>query len=278
MLHCLYTYEEGNGTTHYFRDLCNIDCSRKGADPHTLQRVKKAICCIKDEPLFPQILATCRTVHEEAAPILYQENTFSFWSDRLKLDFDHLSRNSKKVCQNLMSYQIDDDDDDVGSKPAISYTKIPSPIKESTLAAFLRRIGPSNASLIRSLELTCFNPYQAADDVILAAHLCVFHTPGLEKLALRVCKKEGIHWDEFPDYYHPDPCSPFSCNGPFKPMYRALQRFVDKITWLRVLDYVYGEDTQIRFQDPDAMFKIGELEEFVAARGVTTRIPDDTER
>lgn len=176
-----------------------------------------------------------------------------------------------------MSYQIDDDDD-VGSKPAIPYTKIPSPIKKSILAAFLRRIGPSNASLILSLELTCFNPYQAADDVILATHLCVFHTPGLEKLALRVCKKEGIHWDEFPDYYHPDPCSPFWCNGPFKPMYRALQRFVNKITWLRVLDYVYGEDTQIRFQEPDAMFKIGELEEFVAARGVTTRVPDYKER
>ena len=276
LLHSFWAYRQENGTTHYHRDSCTIKCSRKGANPHTLQRARKATDCIKDEPLFPEILAICRTVHEEATPILYQENTFSFWSNRLKLEFDHLSRDSKKVCQNLMSYQIDDDDD-VGSKAAIPYTKIPSPIKKSTLAAFLRRIGPHNASLIRSLHLICSNPYQAADDVIIATHLCFFHTFGLEKLTLSVYTKEGIHWQESPDWYHPDWCSPVWCNGPFKPMCRALQRFVDKITWLRVLEYVRGEDMQTRFQDPDAMRQLRGLEEFVAARGVITRVPDDRE-
>ncbi|KAI4219226.1 MAG: hypothetical protein LQ349_008418 [Xanthoria aureola] len=280
LLHSFYTYKQADGTVRYFRDSCTIECSRKGADPHTLQRARKTTGHIKDEPLFPEILATCRTVHEEATPILYQDNTFSFGTNRLNLEFDDLPRNSKKICQNLMSYQIDEDDydDAVGSKPAIPYTKIPSPIKKSTLAAFLRRIGPDNASLIRSLHLTCSNPYQAADDIILATHLCVFHTPGLQKLTLSVYTKEGIYWDESPDWYHPDSCSPFWCNGPFEPMYRALQRFVEKITWLRVLKYVRRMDMQIRFQDPYAMCKIGELEEFVAARGLSTRIPNDTER
>lgn len=60
-------------------------------------------------------------------------------------------------------------------------------------------------------------------------------------------------------------------------MHRALQRFVDKVTWLRVLEYVRGEDMQTRFQDPDAMRQLRGLEEFVAARGAITRVPDDKE-
>lgn len=154
---------------------------------------KKGSAHLRDEPLFPEILASCRTVYEEAAPILYQDNTFSLWTNRLSLEFVHLSRDARRVCQNLMSYQIDDDDDDDESKGATPYTKIPSPIKKSTIAAFLRNIGPYKASLLRGLRLICWNFVQASDNVYLATQLRVFHTPGLETLKLRVYKKEGIH-------------------------------------------------------------------------------------
>ncbi|KAL8671215.1 MAG: hypothetical protein Q9168_004290 [Polycauliona sp. 1 TL-2023] len=223
--------------------------------------------------MFPEILRTCRIICEEATPVLYQENTFAFWSDRIDLDFDHLSRNAKKACRDLMSYIIDDDDKG-NSKIATSYLDIPSPIKESTLAAFLRRVGPYKASLIRGLEIMSFNPVDATDDVILATQLCATHMPDLRELTLRVFTKEGMHWEESPDYYHPDWSSPFWCNGPFKPMHRALERFVDKIGSLQVLKYDVGDDMQFRFEDPDAMVKMHELEVFVKTRAAANRTKD----
>lgn len=154
------------------------------------------------------------------------------------------------------------------------HSKIPPPIRKSTLAAFLRRFGPYNASLIRGLQSI---PVQASDGVIFGTQLCVFHTPGLETLNLRVDVEEGIHWDESPDYYHPDWPSPFWCNGPIKLMYRALQRFVDRVSWLRVLEYERGENMQFSFQEPDAMREIRELEDLVTGRAAVGRTLDDKE-
>ena len=253
-----------------FRTSCTVECSGKWADPHTLRYNRTFTDYSSDDPLYPLVLATCRTVHEEATPILYQDNSFCFWTGHIDLEFDHLSRDAKRVCQDLMSYTIDDDIED-GGKSVKLYSDIRSPVNESTFAAFVRRIGPYNASLIRGLKLTCWNPYEAADDVVFATQLCHFHMPGLQKLKLCVFEKEGIHWDESPDYFHSDWSSPFWCNGPFKPMYRALQRFVDKVTWLKVLEYDMGEGMQFRFEDPHAMSKIHELQDAMKARAAIVK-------
>ncbi|KAI4272054.1 MAG: hypothetical protein LQ337_005585 [Flavoplaca oasis] len=264
--------------TSSFRTPCTIECSRKGADPHTLRYNRTFSDYSSDDPLYPLVLATCRTVHEEATPILYQENTFCFWTDHIDLEFDHLSRDAKRVCQDLMSYTIDGDTNEDVSKSIKLYSDVPSPVNESTFAAFLRRIGPYNASLIRGLKLTCWNPYQAADDVVLATQLCYFHMPSLQSLKLCVFEKEGIHWEESPDYFHPDWSSPFWCNGPSNPMYRALQRFVDKLVWLRELEYDLGEGMQFRFEDPHAMSKIHELQDAVKARAAEAKTEEGMEQ
>ncbi|KAL8725494.1 MAG: hypothetical protein Q9166_007314 [cf. Caloplaca sp. 2 TL-2023] len=214
------------------------------------------------ESLYPEIISTCRTISDETAPILYTDNTFCFWTDYINLEFDHLPRNIKRACKDLMSYDIDDWDD------------VPVPLEQSTFAAFLRKIGPINASSIRALELSCFNPWQAADDVVLATQLCTNHMQGLRTFELYVAEKEGIHYEESPDYWHPNWSSPFWCNGPFKPMYRALQRFVDKIQSLKTFKY-HTERAQFRFQDDEAMSKIRQLEEFVKARAEQQSLDKD---
>ncbi|KAL8782632.1 MAG: hypothetical protein Q9213_005219 [Squamulea squamosa] len=266
-----------------------------------------------DERVFPQILRTCRRIWDEATPMLYRDNTFSFWSDGLELDnYDHVSKAVKLTCKQLMTYEIgdeekDDDEDDedtdegedndttgdqelmVGDidieqnvakevfdkdkttnkrknlQGATWTTRVPLPINKSTLAAFLRKIGGRNCSSIRNLELRSWDAWQAAEDVILATELCGFHMPGLQILKLHVVEKD-IHEEESPDYWHPDWSSPFWCNGPFKPMYRALQQFVRKVYWLEVLEY--DKKGQFRFQDDAAMRKIRELEESVKARAM----------
>ncbi|KAL8768082.1 MAG: hypothetical protein Q9209_005625 [Squamulea sp. 1 TL-2023] len=271
-----------------------------------------------DESVYPQILRTCRRIWEEAKPMLYGENNFSFGTDDLGLDnYDHVSRAVKQAVKQLMSYKIDDeekngddnDDDDEeknaeedddekkedqefmiceielendttaeemsdkdkttnkkGNKHETTWkTQVPPPINRSTLAAFLRKIGGRNSSSIRYLELRSWDAWQAAEDVILATELCSSHMPSLQVLKLHVAEKD-VFEEESPDYWHPDWSSPFWCNGPFKPMYRALQQFVRKVHWLKVLNY----DTkgQFRFQDDDAMRKMIELEESVRARAM----------
>ncbi|KAL8999146.1 MAG: hypothetical protein Q9169_001925 [Polycauliona sp. 2 TL-2023] len=247
-------------------------CSWKGADPNTLQRVRRKEDLWIDEPLFPEILRTCRLVYEEATPILYQENTFVFSSNRIDPELDHSHRNAEDVCQRLMSYRIDEDD--VEDKDAIPYTDIPSPVNNSNLAAFIRRIGPYSSSLIRELEFVSSSPAEATDDIIVATHLCFLFTPKLESLLLRVKTKEGTRWDESPEYWHPNLASPWYFNGPFGPMFEALEQFVEKVTWLQVLEYDYDRSTmQCKFEEPHAMEKMRGLEETVEKQAAVSKAP-----
>lgn len=61
-------------------------------------------------------------------------------------------------------------------------------------------------------------------------------------------------------------------------MYRALQRFVDKLVWLRELEYDLGEGMQFRFEDPHAMSKIHELQDAVKARAAEAKTEEGMEQ
>lgn len=210
-----------------------------------------------DEPLYPEILSACRTVWKEATPILYSKQTFSFRSDEAYDFVGHLELESVRACRALMSYNVDDWD-----------VAVPYPISNSTFAAFLRKIGPYNASLIHSVKLYSTDRNQAAEDVLLATELCAAHLPSLETFTLHVEPKE-IRWDESPEYFHPDYSSPFWANGPFQPMYTALQGFAHRIRWLKALEYDY-EFGQSEFEDRKAFRKLLELQDFVKRRRENT--------
>ncbi|KAL8866988.1 MAG: hypothetical protein Q9198_008687, partial [Flavoplaca austrocitrina] len=61
-------------------------------------------------------------------------------------------------------------------------------------------------------------------------------------------------------------------------MYRALQKFMDKVTWLRELEYDMGEGMQFWFEDPHAMSKIHELQDAVKARAALAKTDEGKEQ
>ncbi|KAI4175951.1 MAG: hypothetical protein LQ346_007965 [Caloplaca aetnensis] len=231
--------------------------TKSGVDPLTIRMSTFTTQSFDDQPLYPEILRTCRQAHLEATPLLYAENAFSFtnFSSSSSEPEDPLTRlplEARRACKNLMFHPIFDWD-----------VSVPPLIRTSSLAAFLRKIGPSNSAQIRSLRLSGENTHQAADDIILASALCATHTPRLRKLAVHVEEKR-IAWDESPDHWHPDYSSPYWANGALEPMYGALRNFVARVHWLEVL--AWDRHGLWRFAEADAWGRLLELEEAVRER------------
>ncbi|KAL8649892.1 MAG: hypothetical protein Q9226_005386 [Calogaya cf. arnoldii] len=160
-----------------------IRSTRSGVDPTTISILRIDNPPYSDEePLFPEILSTCRTISKEATPILYQENTFFFTNPDSDWDvedpFERLPFSARHACKNLMSYSIFDWD-----------LNVPLLIRTSSLAAFLRKVGPVNAALIPALHIGSENTAQASDDINIASALCAHHMPKLRKLKLKVQEK-----------------------------------------------------------------------------------------
>lgn len=104
---------------------------------------------------------------------------------------------------------------------------------------FIRFLTSMSAEATKELTYLRF---LAADCDALATHLPLIaslveaYLPGLN--SLEFCVSEAtVDWNDSPDYWHPDPSSPFWMNGEFWPMYKALDDLVDKIGWLTHLGY-----------------------------------------
>ena len=138
-------------------------------------------------------------------------------------------------------------------------------IRHSTLAAFLRKIGPHNARHIEQLCIRSNNCDQAARDLGTAAVLAFHHLPKLQGLTLFVARLYVSVYDS-PEYYHPYSNSPFWANGLFQPMYRALTDFVDRVHWLRSFEYV--RCGQADWEEWGAFAKLMDIECFVTARAI----------
>ena len=130
-----------------------------------------------------------------------RENTFAFWTDYLDFDDLRATDQIRKTSKDLMSYSEDDWKDDV-----------PTPIRDSTFAAFIRKIGPNNSSYIRHIRFSSPDTEKASSDIFIATNICEYHPRGLERFQLHVYEKD-IFMDESPYYYHPDMNSPFWANG-----------------------------------------------------------------
>ncbi|KAL9584604.1 MAG: hypothetical protein Q9212_002009 [Teloschistes hypoglaucus] len=181
-----------------------------------------------DESLDPTILRTCRSIYQEAAPILYATNTFSFRAVPSSREDD------------LMFWD----------EPVLS-----------SLPLFLRAIGP-NTIHIRSIILGGTDTTTTASHLLIALPLTLAHLPNLTCLQLLVDEKD-VDWD---DPFAPDPTDDEAmANGPLEPMYAALQQFVEIVYWLEQFHY---EDTvgQWQFAEDDALDMLKEVEEIVDGR------------
>ncbi|KAI4156692.1 MAG: hypothetical protein L6R39_001058 [Caloplaca ligustica] len=205
-----------------------------------------------DEPLYPGILSTCRTIWEEARPILYGQHIFCFGFPLMHRSRNVKCQEVKKACRDLMSYPIDD-----------WSTAMPVAVRNSRFAAFLRKIGAHNSSLLRRVELRSYVPSgrgsEAVKEVILATKLCVKHLPNLQEWKFLEQEYNPGRWAV---NRHPFFESPFNTNGHFQRLYKALETFTDKIHWLKVFEY------RGRFQpgNATAIEKVNQLRDFVKKR------------
>ncbi|KAI4086686.1 MAG: hypothetical protein L6R37_008396 [Teloschistes peruensis] len=159
-----------------------------------------------DERLEPSIVQTCRTIYGEAAPILYANNTFCFRATPALLA-GPVSRGD-----DIMFW------DEPAAATAVNYDEIASP-----LPAFLRAIGPRNATHLRSIVLEATDTTTAAIYLLTALPLTITHLPNLMFLTLYI-DAIFIDWG-YP--FAPDPTNDEEmANGPLEPMYAALLRFV----------------------------------------------------
>ncbi|KAL9581731.1 MAG: hypothetical protein Q9212_003720 [Teloschistes hypoglaucus] len=186
-----------------------------------------------DERLEPSILRTCRTIYREAAHLLYTTNTFAF-----------------RATPAIPSSRGDD----------LMFWNEPAAVTDgeiiSPLPAFLRAIGPHNATNIRYLTLGATDTLTAAIHLLTALPLTIAGLPNLKYLQLQVDAKY-VDWD---DPFAPDPYNDEEmANGPFEPMYAALLQFVRRVHWLEGFRY---EDTfgQWQFAEEDALESLKGLE------------------
>ncbi|KAL8768466.1 MAG: hypothetical protein Q9203_005732, partial [Teloschistes exilis] len=99
----------------------------------------------------------------------------------------------------------------------------------------------------------------AAKHLLTGLPLTLTHLPNLIFLQLLVDEKY-VDWD---DPFAPDPSDDEAvADGPFEPMYDALQQFIERVHWLEGFRY---EDTigQWQFAEDDALEMLKEMEEIV---------------
>ncbi|KAL8687508.1 MAG: hypothetical protein Q9218_006343 [Villophora microphyllina] len=205
------------------------------------------------EPLYPEILSTCRKIWQEAVPILYRENNFAFWTDELHISIKKKVHKAKEACKALMTVD-----------PKEWITSVPIWILWSTLAAFLRMIGPVNAGLIRSLILRTRNTHSAIDDLIVVTELCGKHMGGLEQFKLYIVWNGAEYWEDSKCYCRQCGRAPPPLFTNFEGMCRFLGRFVLKVHWLKKLEFDMAG--QLKFGDRDALDGIRGLELLVQKR------------
>lgn len=181
---------------------------------------------------YPAILSTCKQIAAEATDILYRDNTFDF---PFGITNDLVPSPSTSEIRLLCTRLYTTFNSENWS------SKVPFSLRSYTFAAFLNAIGPINARTMTSLSFYGPDTDSVADGLPPATELVARHVPKLRDLEVHVASKM-VPWDESPDYYHPDRSSPFWANGPFWPLYRSLEDFVHRITWLKRLEYNGQQD------------------------------------
>lgn len=212
------------------------------------------------EPLYPEILYTCRTIWQEATPCLHKENHFTFWGPYQNQCDAQLAPEAIRGCKELMAFDIDKWNNE----------NVPEPIRSSTLAAFLRKIGPSNSSMIQNLYLHSEDIYNAAIDTALATQLCAHHMPSLKTLQVRV-KVKGAYGSWLEQMYQ----GYVAAFSDFSPMCKSLEKFVHPVHWLEFLQHDTHNFPQVMSDWFKVLENIHLLEHLVKARVSTRKLKVD---
>lgn len=221
--------------------------------------------CYSTAADFPSaaILATCRTIAQEATILLYGENTLEFdlrtpnWSDQ-----------GRPLPETSLEYRASK----VFSHDPLDWSSLPRPIRCSPLAAFLNAIGPRNSSNITSISFLGPNADHLSSCMALITALVASHLPNLQKLTISIDAAD-IQPDNCwsPDYWHPDPDSPFHAfwdNAGFYPPKRALDRFLGRVPSLKEFRYEGQTVLSIFGKDKGGYRAIKAMEEEVTKRAV----------
>ena len=228
--------------------------------------------------LTPQTLRICKTIHQEAAPILYSINLFQFQlGESLLSSKPNILRQERLEYLRRKLYQDPAELWGVNDHESL----ICSPF-----AVFLRQIGQRNAASLKRLKFVggingrWIDPMgqQAGAGIEVFTQLLKHHVPGVRQV--KICRGPD-QWDEFEDgifgvedvledeAVSPAPWDIFTGCVPSLHLARpdeqsvmceAIEELVEKVTWLKRLSVTgFGHGSP-------ASRKIEELEAIVKAR------------
>lgn len=202
---------------------------------------------------MPQIaiLSTCRTIANEALPILYGDNDFHFRCSGFDEDNRPLKPEMLSCCYDIFSFNRDGED-----VPARASTML-----NFDFAALLNMIGLDNAASIKSLSFYGSTADEMAEYLPTITALMAEHLPKLHYLKIHVAEAT-VFYNESPEYFHPDRLSPFWHNGAFWPLYREMETCVKTVHWLK--KFVYSG--QEGFAEENSYILIHNLTELVRKR------------
>jgi len=241
----------------YSKAILHIRGAKNGTNPSTvgLFRATEFKWTTYNYP-HPAIVSTCRKIAAEATAILYRENTFQFHCGSSNdLAPPPSALGVQTLCDRLFTT--------LNSENWSS--DVPFALESCDFAAFLNAIGPTNASTITSLSFYGSDADSVAGCMPAVTELIASHMPKLRGLDIHVASRM-VFWNESPDYFHPDHSSPFWANGAFWPLYRTLQDFVHKVTWLKRLEYKGQEDFCEFRWGLEGYEKLKALEDWVKSR------------
>ena len=172
----------------------------------------------------PAIILTCRIIAIEAAPILYRCNTLEFTLNT-EADEPHPSaRGVKNLCRKVFS-----------SYGPNSWNSAPA-FQSCEFAAFLNIIGPSNAASLTSISFWSHTADQVAICLPVATELIAAHCPNVQYLRVHL-KAKYVDEDSWPRSFRPDLSLLINTNGPFWPLFEALENLAERVEWLKRFEY-----------------------------------------
>ena len=178
------------------------------------------------------ILATCKTIANEATSMLYRNNTIEIdlGSSSVGRRCDPAERDIQLLCDNVFILN-----------PDTWSQNVALPFRASVFVAFLNAIGPVNAKEITSLSLTSSEADNVANRLPTITSLVELYLRNLKQLKIRVTGEDidPIIPGCF-DRDHPVPASPwrdFWIYEGFIPLHQRLKKFVRRIVWLQDLKY-----------------------------------------
>lgn len=178
--------------------------------------------------LHPAILSTCKTIAREATLILYGKTEFVFRVHNKSLGRHPVPRRKKTVGR-LFDYSAAHDQWPYCTSHALATVEF---------AAFVRKIGRENASLLTTIRFIGTDAFGFAKNMPTVTELLVQYCGRVRNVAVQLNSAGetlGIYdWSEYRRWNRKTP--PW-IRGDFEPMFGQFERFVREVKGLRSFKY-----------------------------------------